>query len=351
MSLEPAASKGAVSEDQAIAALVRDLKAEIQASRVQAVRLVNASLNQMYWRIGKRLDEQAKAEGWGAGTMRRVAAELSAAFPESKGFSHSNLAYMRKLATLYPDSFVPQAAGQMPWGHIRLLLDKVPDAEARNWYANQAVANGWSRNVLAFNVQYNAYGRRQAAVTNFKEIEPAQNEMLRDMVKSKYFFDHANLNEQHSERELEDALVAKVQATMLELGTGFAFVGRQKHFEVGGDDYYIDLLFFNIPLNRYVVVELKIEDYKPEFMGKLNFYTSVVDAQLKLTHHENTVGLLLVTGINEEVLKLSMPQTSALTSVSTYRTANSDALQTMLPSQGQLEAAVREAKDAASSQE
>lgn len=239
----------------------------------------------------------------------------------------------------------------MGWGQIIDLLDKATDAKQRDWYAKQTLANGWSRKVLAFNVKNDSYGSTAGAITNFKETDLAESELLRDMVKSEDLFEHIQLAEQHSERDLEDALVEKVQATMLELGTGFAFVGRQKHFEVGGDDYYIDLLFFNIPLNRYVVVELKIEDYKPEFMGKLDFYTQVVNAQLKLPAHENTVGLLLVTGINDAVLELSLSNASSLTAVATYRTDNSDDLQNVLPSQSQLEAAVRDAKDAASSQE
>lgn len=351
MSMEPASSRAVVSEDQQVAALVAELKAEIQSGRVQTIRLANAGLIQTYWRVGKRLNEQAKAEGWGAGTIKRVAAELSASFPGEKGYSYRNLKYMRQLASTYPDAIGQQAVAQLGWGQIIDLLDKAQGAEKREWYAKQALTNGWSRKVLAFNVKNDSYARTANAITNFKEVDLAQSELLRDMVKSDYLFEHIQLAEQHSERDLEDALVEKVQTTMLELGTGFAFVGRQKHFEVGGNDYYIDLLFFNIPLNRYVVVELKIEDYKPEFMGKLNFYTQMVNAQLKLPAHENTVGLLLVTGINNEVLELSLPHASNLTAVATYQTDNSDALQTVLPSQSQLETAVREAKDAASFQE
>jgi len=225
------------------------------------------------------------------------------------GLSRSNIHYMRQMAAAWSESaVVPQPVGQLPWGHVRVLLDKLDERDAREWYALAAVAEGWSRNVLLNQIKGRARDRAGAAPSNFDLTLPGEDsELAAQIAKDPYVFDFLGLSGRVAERELEAALVARLRDTLLELGTGFAFVGQQVHLDVGDDDYYIDLLFFNIPQVRYVVVELKIGKFEPEFAGKLGFYIAAVDDRLRNpARHAPTVGILMCADRNDTVVRYAL---------------------------------------------
>ncbi|MHB1473666.1 MAG: PDDEXK nuclease domain-containing protein [Dermatophilaceae bacterium] len=213
------------------------------------------------------------AEGWGTRVVDRLSADLRAAYPDMRGLSRSNIKYMRQMAAAWSESAIgQQPVGQLPWGHVTVLLDKLEEPAVRDWYARAAVAGGWTRDVLLNQIKGRAHARVGAAPSNFELTLAAEDsELAAQIPKDPYVFDFLGLSGRVAERDLEQALVSRLRNTLFELGTGFAFVGQQVHLDVGGDDFFIDLLFFNIPQVRYVVVELKIGKFEPEFAGKLGF--------------------------------------------------------------------------------
>jgi predicted nuclease of restriction endonuclease-like (RecB) superfamily len=251
--------------------LLAELKGKIRSAQWTAARVVNTQLIELYWTIGKAILERQNAEGWGTRVIDRLSDDLRAAYPDMTGLSRSNIHYMRQMAAAWcVSATVPQAVGQLPWGHIRVLLDKLDTPDAMDWYARAAVAGGWSRNVLLNQIMGRARDRAGGAPSNFELALPGEDsELAAQIAKDPYVFDFLGLSGRVAERDLERALVARLRDTLLELGTGFSFVGQQVHLDVDGDDFFIDLLFFNIPQVRYVVVELKIGRFQPEFAGKL----------------------------------------------------------------------------------
>jgi predicted nuclease of restriction endonuclease-like (RecB) superfamily len=260
-----------------------ELKQRVERARQRAVASVNRELITLYWQIGREILERQQKQGWGAGVIDRLARDLKAAFPDMRGFSPRNLKYMRAIAQAWPEAdFVQQSAAQLPWFHLCTLLDKVKTPEARNWYADKALEHGWSRNVLLMQIETDARARTGSAVTNFDErLPPPQSDLARGALKDPYIFDFLGLAEDAQERDVEQALTRHITRFLLELGAGFAFVGRQYRVEVGGDEFFIDLLFYHLKLRCYVVVELKTTPFKPEYAGQLNFYLSAIDEQLK----------------------------------------------------------------------
>jgi predicted nuclease of restriction endonuclease-like (RecB) superfamily len=277
---------------------LKTLKNRIQAAQQRAVLAVNLELLQLYWRIGRDILLRQQEQGWGAKVIARLAQDLRAAFPEMKGFSRANLLYMRSFAEKWPDfhsdPFVQQAVGQIPWGHNLVLISKVKTREARLGYAELCRRNGWSRNVLVHQIETRLLERRGVAASNFSTTLPEpQSELAQQTFKDPYVFDFLNLGEEAKERDIEAALTQQITSFLLELGAGFAFVGRQTHMEVDGEDYFIDLLFYHLQLRCYIVIELKSGDFKPEYVGKLSFYLSVVDSQIKTEADAPSIGLLL----------------------------------------------------------
>lgn len=246
--------------------------------------------------------------------------------------------YMAKFAEIYPDrEFVQQVVAQIPWGHNIVLLDKVADMDERKWYIKKSAENGWSRNVLVHQIESNLYQRQVLAdkVTNFDHRLPSpQSELAAQTVKDPYVFDFIPFREDMLERDIEQALVRDVTKLLLELGTGFAFLGNQYHLNVGGDDFYIDLLFYNLNLRCYVVIELKTGDFKPEYAGQLNFYLSAVDGILKKEQDNPSIGLLLCKSKNNVVAEYSLKDISKPIGVSEYKITSSlpDNLEKQLPS-------------------
>ena len=276
--------------------------------QVKAALSVNRELVLLYWQIGRDILARQQAQGWGAKVIERLSRDLRREFPEMKGFSRTNLMYMRAFAEAYPDeSIVQQAAGQLPWFHNCVLLDKVKDEAERLWYAHQTVGHGWSRNVLVHQIESGLFRRQGKAQTNFAQTLPApQSELAQQMLKDPYNFEFLSLGADAQERDLEQGLLAHVRQFLLELGTGFAFVGSQYHLEVGGDDFYLDLLFYHVRLRCYIVVDLKIGKFTPGDAGQLNFYLSAVDDLLRHPDDQPTLGLLLCKSKNKTVAEYAL---------------------------------------------
>lgn len=284
------------------------LKGDITQARRRAALAVNAELVQLYHRLGSEIQQRQEAHGWGAKVIERLARDLKDAFPEMKGWSASNLKYMRFFAQHCPDrQFGQQPADQLPWFHVVTLLTKLDSPAEREWYARQTVLQGWSRSTLELNIKSRLQQRQGSAVTNFVTRLPAADSALaQETLKDPYLFDFLGLGHDAQERDIEDGLIRHITRFLLELGAGFAFVGRQFRLEVGGDEFFIDLLFYHTRLKCYVVVELKATAFKPEHAGQLNFYLAAVDAQIKAEDDKPTIGLLLCKQQNRLVAEYAL---------------------------------------------
>ncbi|SFI62456.1 MULTISPECIES: YhcG family protein [unclassified Pseudomonas] len=318
-----------------------DLKNRIHNAQQRATLAVNRELVQLYWQIGNDVLTRQAQQGWGAKVIERLAHDLRTAFPEMKGFSRANLMYMRAFAEAWPDAaIVQQAVGQLPWGHNLVLLTKLKDSQQRLAYAQSAVTHGWSRNVLNIHIETRLLERSGAAVTNFDVSLPkAQSDLARESLKDPYRFDFLGLRDEAQEREIEHALVKHVTEFLLELGAGFAFVGRQVLLDVGGDEFFIDLLFYHLKLRCYVVIELKAGKFKPEHLGQLGFYMTAVDRQVKGEHDTATIGLLLCKSKNKIVAEYALGDKTQPMGIAEYKLLESlpAELQTSLPSIEQIE--------------
>ncbi len=318
-----------------------ELKGRIHTAQQRATLAVNRELVLLYWQIGRDILTRQAKQGWGAKVIERLATDLRAAFPDMKGFSRANLMYMRAFAEAWPDeAIVQQAVGQLPWGHNLVLLTKLKDPEQRLAYAQSAITNGWSRNVMNIHIETRLLERYGKAVTNFDALLPKpQSDLARESLKDPYRFDFLGLTDEAQERDIEHALVRHVTEFLLELGAGFAFVGRQVLLEVGDDDFFIDLLFYHLKLRCYVVIELKAGKFKPEHLGQLGFYLTAVDRQVKAEHDNPTIGLLLCKSKNEVVAEYALSDKSQPMGIAEYKLAQSlpPELQTSLPSIEEIE--------------
>jgi predicted nuclease of restriction endonuclease-like (RecB) superfamily len=315
--------------------VVDTVKREISNAQYRAAVHVNADLLLLYYDIGCIINEH---KSWGNKFVNNLASDIRMAFPESKGYSVRNLKYMSKFAEEYSDrEFVQQVVAQIPWGQNIVLMDKVSDSKEREWYIRKSAENGWSRNVLVHQIESGLY-RRQVLVdkiSNFERRLPSpQSELAVQTMKDPYVFDFISFREDMIERDIEQALVRDVTKLLLELGTGFAFLGNQYRLNVGGDDFYIDLLFYNLNLRCYVVIELKTGDFKPEYVGQLNFYLSAVDGILKTDRDNPSIGLLLCKSKNNLVAEYSLKDISKPIGVSEYKVTGNlpDDLGRQLPS-------------------
>jgi predicted nuclease of restriction endonuclease-like (RecB) superfamily len=309
-------------------ALLAELKSRIAAARLKAAVAVNSELILLYWQIGDDILRRQRDEGWGAKVVDRLAADLRLVFPEMRGLSARNLKYMRTFAEACPDRiFVQQVAAQLPWGHTMVLLDTVKNPHEREWYMRQTTENGWSRSVLVHQIERGLYRRQGKALTNFTRTLPApQSDLAQQIIKDPYNFEFLSLGVEMPERELERGLLEHLRLLILELGKGFAFVGSQYPLEVGGEDYYLDLLFYHLRLRCFVVFELKIEDFKPEFAGKMNFYLSAVDDLLKHADDQPSIGIILCKGRNAVVVEYALRDTRKPMGVAHYRLTPAPAL-------------------------
>jgi predicted nuclease of restriction endonuclease-like (RecB) superfamily len=298
-----------------------DLKQRIRNARLQASLSVNRELVLLYWSIGREILLRQTKEGWGTKVIDRLATDLRHAFPEMTGISARNLKYMRSLARAWPhEPIVQQVVAQLPWGHNTHLLDLVKCATQREWYARQAIEHGWSRNVLVHQIENRLFDRQGSAVTNFHRTLPAeQSDLAQQLIKDPYSFDFLSLTPETKERALEHGLIQQVRSLILELGKGFAFVGSQYPLEVGGQDFYLDLLFYHLRLRCFVVFELKAEGFKPEFAGKMNFYLAAVDDLLRHADDQPSIGIILCKDRNAVIVEYALRDSGKPMGVAQYR--------------------------------
>lgn len=316
---------------------LKELKAKIRSTQIRAALVASRELILFYWELGGDISRKLEETNWGAKVIDQLARDLRSEFPDVQGFSRRNLYYTKKFYEIFntfttdteimprlgaqlkndPESdeekqtvlrsgaqmipaIVHQVGGQLPWSHIKILLDKVSDYKEALFYINQTIENGWSRDVLALQIKSDLFARQGSAISNFKKTLPdPQSDLAQQTIKDPYSFDFLTMTQPYNERDIENQLVEHITRFLLELGKGFAFVGRQYHLEVGETDYYLDLLFYHIKLKCYVVIELKNTKFIPEYAGKLNFYLSAVDSLLKTDNDNPTIGMLLCRDKNK----------------------------------------------------
>jgi predicted nuclease of restriction endonuclease-like (RecB) superfamily len=322
----------AVSLPADYAELLAEIRARIAAARTRAALAVNSELIKLYCQIGREILDRERREGWGAKVIDRLAADLRRDFPEMSGLSRSNLHYMRRFAAAWPreegdEGIVQRPIEQLPWGQNITLLTKLGDQEARLWYARKAVEHGWSRKVLEAQIATDLRGRQGSALSSFERSLPGpDSELVRDALKDPYNFEFLGLSEAVREHDLELALLGDVQSFLVEMGRGFALVGRQFPLSVldaetgSRQEFFLDLLFYNYILRRFVVIDLKIEDFRPEFVGKLNFYLNAVDELERQPGDGSTIGLVLCPGRNRTVAEWALRGIEAPVAVARYQT-------------------------------
>jgi len=297
------------------------LKNRIRSAQVKASVSVNRELILLYWQIGSDVLTRQEREGWGTKVIGRLSSDLIHEFPEMKGFSVRNLKYMRKFAEAWRDSrFVQQVAAQIPWFHHCVILDKVPDLPGREWYIRETIRNGWSRNVLVHQIERGLVNRAGTSVTNFPAtLSSPQSDLALEVVRDPYIFDFLGRSTEVSERELHESLLEKLRDFLVELGIGFAFLGSEYHLEIGDQDFYLDLLFYHTRLHCYIIIELKVGTFVPEFAGKLNFYLSAADDLLRdPTMDQPTIGILLCREKNRVIAEYALRDMAKPMAVSTY---------------------------------
>ena len=314
---------------------IESIKNEIKSAQYKAAVSVNRELIMLYYNIGKVINAH---KTWGSKFIDNLAADIKLSFPNTTGYSARNLKYMAKFAAMFEDAEIVQAVlAQLTWYHNMALMDKTQDTEQYVWYAQETIKNGWSRNVLVHQIESGLYERQAIAekISNFENrLASPQSELAVQTMKDPYIFDFIPFKEDMVERDIEQALVKDITKLLLELGTGFAFLGNQYHLNVGGDDFYVDLLFYNLNLRCYIVIELKTGEFKPEYAGQLNFYLSAVDGMLKKDNDNSSIGLLLCKSKNALVAEYALKDMSKPIGVSEYKITNSlpEGLSRQLPS-------------------
>lgn len=347
--------------------LFEDIKARIRAAQIKAALSVNRELIELYWSIGRDIVQRQRDEGWGRSTVERLAADLQLEFPGIGGFSAGNIWRMRSFYIAWTEEALaqpardsrtailaqparemdgrnlPQAAAEIPWFHNIILVEKLKDPAQRLWYAQETTRNGWSRSMLLHWIESDLYSRQGKAVTNFKTTLPApQSDLAGELVKDPYNFDFLTLRQDAAERELEQGLLDHIRKFLLELGAGFAFVGQQVHLEVDGEAFYLDLLFYHLRLRCFIVIDLKVQPFKPEFAGKMNFYLSAVDDLLRHPDDKPSIGLILCKSRKRIVAEYALRDLVKPVGVARYVTRLVESLPTdlraALPSVEQLQA-------------
>jgi predicted nuclease of restriction endonuclease-like (RecB) superfamily len=334
-------------------ALLPAVKSRSRAAQLRASLSVNQELIQLYWDIGRLIVHRQRAEGWDAGVIDRLASDVQKAFPGLEGFSASNISRMRAFFRAYvsatensaqvvpklgggtsprivpktPANAPPPPVAGIPWGHNIVLLFRVRDSAARLWYAQEATTNGWSRSMLEHWIESDLYTRQGKAVTNFKKaLPPEQSDLADEILRDPYNFDFLTLRDQAAERDLEEGLLAHIRKFLIELGAGFAFVGQQVHLPVDGEDFYIDLLFYHLKLRCFIVVDLKATAFKPEYVGKMNFYLSAVDDQLRHPDDKLSIGLILCKTRSQVIAEYALRNLTTPVGVTRYTTKLLDSL-------------------------
>jgi predicted nuclease of restriction endonuclease-like (RecB) superfamily len=302
--------------------LLDKLKQRIRAAQVRAAVSVNSEMILLYWHVGSDILKKQDADGWGSKVIDMLSADLRREFPAMKGVSHRNLKYMRAFAKAWPEKqIVQEVLAQIAWYQNIAIIEKLKDTEKRLWYARHTLEHGWSRNVLVHQIESDLFAREGAATTNFhRTLPPQQSDLAQQTLKDPYCFDFLTLDKEAHERDLEQGLVGHIRDFLVELGVGFAFVGRQVHLVVDDRDFFIDLLFYHIKLRCFVVIELKAEEFKPEFAGKLNFYLSAVDDQLRHKDDKPTIGIILCKTKSKVIAEYALRDMKKPMGVSAFET-------------------------------
>lgn len=334
-------------KDDEYRAFIQDIKQRIQSAQIKAAISLNQELLYLYWDLASRIVAKQQAASWGDGFLLQMSKDLKAEFPGMKGFSVRNLKYMRQWFQFWSvePAIGQQLVAQIPWGHNLVIIGKIKNVQEAIFYVQKTIQNNWSRAVLTHQIEGQLYQREGKAITNFEATLPKpQSDLAQQTVKDPYSFDFLMLREKHDERELETALTENITSFLLELGAGFSYLGRQYRLEVGGDEFFIDLLFYHVRLHCYVVVELKTVKFKPEFAGKLNFYISAVDGILKTEQDAPTIGILICKSKNDTVVEYALRDVNKPIGVSEYVITQQlpDELKSSLPSIEEIEAELGE---------
>jgi len=298
-----------------------EVKQKVQSAQIKAALRVNQELLNLYWELGREIHEKQQEAHWGEALIEQLSKDLSGAFPGMKGFSRTNLFYIKKWFLFYHTyTKVPQVVGQIPWGHNREIITKCQDTPEALFYVQQTIRNNWSRAILLAQMESKLYQRQGKAIDNFEVALPhPQADLARETLKNPYNFDFLTLRKEAHERDLERALTGHIQKFLLELGQGFAYMGQQFHINVGGDDFYLDLLFYHTRLRCYVIVELKATEFRPEYAGKLNFYLNVVNAQIKHPDDQPSIGILLCKTPNKVMVEYALENIKGPLGVAEYQ--------------------------------
>ena len=358
------------------ATFLKTVKDRIRAAQLRAMFAVNSEMIGLYWDIGQFVARAQIREGWGASVIPRLSKDIANDFPELKGFSERNIgrmiAFYQEYPQLFPilplavaklshltegDVILPPVVAKMnekdsslalrklvlqtQWAHNVLLIEKVKEIDMRIWYMRQVIENGWSRDMLALQIDSSAHQRRGKSINNFERtLPPVQSDLARQSLKDPYIFDFLTIAEPYRERELELALLGHVEKFLLELGQGFAFVGRQFHLDIGEKDFYLDLLFYHLKLRSFIVIDLKKGPFKPEHAGKMNFYCNVVDDRLRHPEDRPTIGLILCQDKNHVVAEYALKGVDKAIGVSEYQITRAlpKNLQSSLPTVQEMEA-------------
>lgn len=324
--------------------MLTEIKERVRQARLRTVLAANASMVMSYWEVGRVILARQQAEGWGAKVIDRLSNDLREAFPDMQGLSPRNLKYMRAFASAWPEeAIVQRVVAQLPWKQNIALLDKLKTPGERLWYAQKAAQEGWSQPVLCLQIENRLHERDGRVQNNFAiTLPPADSDLASQIFKDPYLFDFVGTGDPRREREVEQALVDHIQKFLLELGTGFAFVGRQVHLEVGSEDFYLDLLFYHVRLRRYIVVELKNRVFQPGDAGQMNLYLSAADDLLRHPDDQPAIGLLLCKGRNKLVVEYALRGIAKPIGVAEWKTQLVEALppdlQSSLPTVAQIEA-------------
>ncbi|EEO42605.1 hypothetical protein FSDG_01164 [Fusobacterium animalis 7_1] len=307
-----------------------ELKEKVKNSQLKAAIKVNYELLNLYWELGKKITEKQKEYSWGDSFISNLSNDLKKEFPDMKGFSVQNLKNIRYWYLFYAEYLIGlQPVSQLkkienkiksiPWGHNQRIMYKCKSVREAIFYVEKTIENGWSRTILEHQIDSKLYERLGSAISNFDSRLPkVQSELAKQTIKDPYNFDFLTLRDKYDERELEDALVKQITLFLLELGTGFSYIGRQVHLKVGDSDFYIDLLFYHVKLHCYVVVELKTEKFKPDFAGQLNFYVTAVNRDLKSQEDNQTIGILICKDKDNVVAEYSLANISQPIGISKY---------------------------------
>ena len=306
---------------EALDEVILDIKSEIKNTQIKTIRQANYNLMNLYFNIGKILNEKSK---YGNNFIKKVSIAIKLDYPSIKGFSERNLKRMKRFYLEYRDlgEKVPQAVAQLPWGHNILLFEKIKDKKIRKIYIDATLENGWSRNTLDFQIRSNYHKRVGNSINNFKMVLDNKSDLVNNALKDPYIFDFISIDNDFKERDLEKNMIQKIRDVILELGDGFSFVGNQYKLTLEGKDYYLDMLFYHLKLKCYVVVELKMTEFKPEYVGKMNFYLSLVDDKLKNKNDNPTIGLILCKDKNKLTVQYALKNIEKPIGVSSFRLAN-----------------------------